>query len=173
MAAGIGTAAQVFQVWWADPTKLFILKKLKVQCTTLTGFAGTSAGVLLQLFVGHNATADGTGGTAVGLTGGRMRAAYAMTSFATAGEIRISATAALTAATGQVLEGQPIGGCMGPTQLTNTQSPEMFLFGQHDSGDHPLVLAAGDALAILTLNPGATGTWIAVFTMGWLEAVAL
>ena len=33
-----------------------------------------------------------------------------------------------------------------------------------------LVLASGDTLAVRTLNPGATGTWAAGFTMEWLEA---
>jgi hypothetical protein len=172
MSAGIASAAQVFQIRWADSTKLFVLKKLKVQCATLTAFAATSAGVPLQLFVGHGSTANGSGGTSVSLAGGKGRASQGSTSFATSGEIRVSSTAALTAATGQTLEGQPVGGCMGATQLTNTQSPEMYLFDQRDFGDHPLVLVAGDTLAVLTLNPGATGTWIAAFTMSWLEVVS-
>jgi hypothetical protein len=31
MAAGIASGAQVFQIRWADQSKLFVLKKLKVQ----------------------------------------------------------------------------------------------------------------------------------------------
>ncbi len=173
MAAGIASAAQAFQLRWADPTKLFILKKLTVQCCTLTGFAATTVGAPLQLFVGHGSTANGSGGTAVGLAGGKGRATQGNTSFATSGEIRIATTAALTAATGQTLEGQPVGGCLGAPNATLVQSPDMPLFEQRDFGDHPLVLLAGDTLAVLTLSPAATGTWVAVFTMSWLETVAL
>lgn len=171
MAAGIASAAQVFQMRWADPTKLFVLKKLSVQCATLTGFAATSLGAPLQLFIGHGSTANGSGGTAVTLAGGKGRASHGTTAFATSGEIRIATTAALSAATGQTLEGQPIGGCMGAPNATLAQSPVMNLFEQRDFGDHPIVLVAGDTLAVLTLNPAATGTWVAEFTMSWAETV--
>lgn len=171
MAAAIASAAQVFQIRWADPSKLFILKKLTVQCATLTGFAATSLGCPLQLFLGHGSTANGSGGTAVGLAGGKGRASHGPTAFATSGEIRVASTAALTAATGQTLEGQPIGGCLGAPNGTLVQSPVMSLFEQRDFGDHPLVLVAGDTLAVLTLNPAATGTWVATFTVSWAESV--
>lgn len=173
MAAGIASAAQVFQVRWADPTKLFVLKKLKVQVACATGFAATSIGAPLQLFVGHGSTANGSGGAAVAISGGKGRATQGSSSFATSGEIRIATTAAITAPTGQTLEGTAIGGCMGAPPTTNVQSPEMYLFDQRDFGDHPLVLIAGDTLGVLTLNPAATGTWVATFTMSWLETVTL
>lgn len=173
MAAGIASAAQVFQVRWADPAKLFILKKLKVQCGTCTAFAATSLGAPLQLWAGHNSTANGSGGGAASFTSGnKMRASMATSAFASSGEVRIATTAALTAATGQTLEANALGGCMGATQLTNTQSPEMYLFDQRDAGGHPLVLLTGDTLAVLTKDPAATGTWTANVTMEWLEVVA-
>jgi hypothetical protein len=171
MAAGIASAAQVFQLRWADPTRLFVLKKLKVQCATCTGFAATTIGAPLQLFIGHGSTANGSGGTAVGISGGKGRASQGASAFVTSGEIRIATTAALTAATGQTLEGQPVGGCMGAPNITLVQSPEMFLFDNRDFGDHPLILVAGDTLAVCTLNPAATGTWQATFTLSWLETV--
>jgi hypothetical protein len=171
MAAGIASAAQVFQMRWADPTKLFILKKLTVQCATCTGFAATALGAPLQLFIGHGSTANGSGGAAVGLAGGKGRSSQGSTSFATSGEIRVATTAALTAATGQTLEGQAVGGCMGAPNATLAQSPVMMLWEQRDFGDHPLILLAGDTLAVLTLNPAATGTWTANLTMTWAETV--
>jgi hypothetical protein len=171
MAAGIASAAQVFQVRWADSSRLFVLKKLKVQCSTCTGFAATTIGAPLQLFVGHGSTANGSGGTAVALAGGKGRASQGSTSFATSGEIRIATTSALTAATGQTLESQPIGGCMGADNRTLVSTPEMYLFDQRDFGDHPLILVASDTLAITTLNPAATGTWEFAVTMSWAEVV--
>jgi hypothetical protein len=170
MAAGIASAAQVFQLRWADPTKLFVLKKFKVQATCLTGFAATSVGCPLQLFVGHGSTGNGSSGTAITAIS-KGRATFGNSAFVTSGEVRIATTAALTAATGQTLEGNPIGGCMGAPPTTNVQSSEMFLFEQRDFGEHPLTLYAGDTLAVLTLNPSATGTWVASFSMSWAETV--
>ncbi len=173
MAAGIASLAQVFQVRWADPAKLFVLKKLKVQCSTCTGFAATTLGAPLQLWVGHNSTANGSSGSAASFTGGnKMRASMATSAFTSSGEIRIATTAALTAATGQGLEANAIGGCMGADNRTLVTSPEMYLFDQRDQGGHPLILLTGDTLAVLTLGPAATGTWTANFSMEWLETVA-
>ena len=59
MAAGIASAAEVFQDRWLDPSKLFILKKLSVQCSTATGFAATTLGAPLELILGHGSTANG------------------------------------------------------------------------------------------------------------------
>ncbi len=173
MAAAIASAAQVFQVRWADPSKLFILKKLSVQCATLTGFAATSLGAPLELIVGHGSTANGSGGTALAPTSSsnRMRQTMATTAFTTSGEIRIATTAALTAATGQTLEAAAISECLGAPNGTLVQSPLMALFEQRDFGAHALILNTGDTLAVRTLNPAATGTWVACFTMEWVEAV--
>lgn len=173
MAAAIASAAQVFQVRWADPSKLFILKKLTVQCSTLTGFAATGLGAPLELIIGHGSTANGSSGTALGISGisNRLRGVMAASAFATSGEIRIATTAALTAATGQTLEPVAMAECAGAAALTNTQSPMMGLFEERDFAFHPLVLNTGDTLVVRTINPGITGTWVAGFTMGWVEAV--
>lgn len=172
MAAGIASAAQVFQVRWADPSKLFGLKMLKVQASTCTGFAATTIGAPLQLWIGHGSTANGSGGAAIAPTNGnKSRNGHANTAFSTSGEIRLATTAALTAPTGQALEAAAFSGCMGAPNATLAQSPEMYLFDQRDNGDHPLILSTSDTLAILTLNPAATGTWTFTVTMTWFEAV--
>lgn len=174
MAAGIASAAEVFQVRWADPAKYFILTSVVVQCATLTGFAAVSLGAPLELIVGHGSTAAGSGGAAVAPTSSssKMRSSMASTSFTTLGSIRVATTAALTAATGQSLEAAGIGECMGAANATLTQTSQMFLFDQRDTGDHPLVLNAGDSLVVRTLNPAITGTWVAAFQMEWVEATA-
>jgi hypothetical protein len=174
MAAGIASAAQVFQVRWApSSTILFGLKKLKIQASTLTGFAATALGAPLQLFLGHGSTANGAGGTLISFGGNtnRHRASMAPSAFTTTGEVRAATTAALTAATNQGLEGNPIGGCMGAPNAAISQSPEMYLWDLRDAGDHPILLLPGDTLAVLTLNPAATGTWVFTVTMDWFETV--
>ena len=173
MAAGIASLAQVFQVRWADPSKLFILQRMLVQCSTGTGFAATTLGCPLQLIVGHGSTANGSGGTALAPNSisNRMRGSMAATAFATSGEIRIATTGALTAATGQTLEALGVGICMGAPNGTLVMSPQMLLFGGDAmAGDHPLVLNSGDTLAVRTYTPAATGTWFMTITMEWVEA---
>lgn len=174
MAAGIASAAEVFQVRWADPAKLFILTHLMVQCATGTGFAATTLGAPLELIVGHGSTANGSGGTTLAPTSisNRMRQTMASTAFATSGRIGVATTGALTAATGQVLEAAGIGECMGAPNATLGQSAQMDLFELRDMVEHPLILNTGDTLVVRTLNPAATGTWFACFTMEWIETVA-
>lgn len=172
MAAAIASAAQVYQVRWADPSKVFLLKKLKIACTTLTAFSANTLGCPLQLFIGHGSTANGSGGTAISFGGAtnKHRANMAPTAFTTSGEVRIATTAALTGATGQSLEGNPVGGIVGAPP-TAVQAPEQYLWDQRDFGDHPLALIQGDTLAVCTLNPSATGTWVFTVTMDWAETV--
>ena len=174
MASGIASAAQVFQVRWADPVKLFGLKNITIQASTGTGFAATTLGAPLELIIGHGSTANGSGGTAFAPTSSsnKMRSSMASTAFVTSGEIRIATTAALTAATGQTLEAEAIGECLGAPNSTLLQAAQQVLFDQRDNGDHPLLLNGGDTIAIRTLNPAATGTWFFTVTMAWLEVAA-
>ena len=173
MAAGIASLASVFQVRWADPSKLFLLQRMLVQCATVTGFAATSLGCPLELRVGHGSTANGSGGTALAPSSisNRMRTIMAASGFVTSGEIRIATTGALTAATGNTAEPNAIGQCMGAANATLVQSPQMILFESSAAGDHPLILNSGDTLSIRTVTPAATGTWSMAVTMEWIEAI--
>lgn len=172
IAAGIASLAQVYQLRWADASKLFLLKKLVVQCATLTGFAATSLGAPLELILGHGSTANGSGGTpaAPNSISNRMRGSMSPSAFGGEGEIRIATTAALTAATGQTLEPNGIAECMGAPNGTLVQSPPMTLFDIAAQG-YPEVLQNGDTLALRTLNPAGTGTWVVCVSMDWAEAV--
>ena len=88
MAAGIASLAQVFQVRWADSSRLLIPYRLTAQFATGTGFAATTLGCPVELIVGHGSTANGSGGTALGINsiGNKMRSTMATSSFATTGE---------------------------------------------------------------------------------------
>ena len=173
MAAGITTLSQIFQARWADPTKLMIVQLVRVQACTGTGFAATSQGCPLDLIIGHGSTANGSGGSALTVTSAsnKMRSGMASSAFATSGEIRVATTAALTAATNQTLEPNPIGICAGAPNATLQQGGQYVLFETSDAGDHPLILQSGDTLAVRANNPAATGTWYAYITLEWLEAV--
>ena len=173
MAAGIASLAPVFQVRWADPSKLFLLQRIIVQCSTGTGFAATTLGCPLELRVGHGSTANGSGGTALAPSSisNRMRTMMAASAFVTSGEIRIATTATLTAATGNTAEPNAVGQCMGAPNATLAQSVQMVLFETTPAGDHPLILNSGDTLSIRTVTPAATGTWFMALTMEWVEAI--
>ncbi len=171
MAAGIASAAQVFQIRWADTARLFVLERLTVTFSTATGFAATTLGAPVDLFIGHGSTASGSGGAALafGSTANKMRASMSTTAFATSGEVRIATTAALTAATTQTLETTPIASCMGADNRTLVSTVPFDLANLVNAGDHPLILGTGDTLAICTNNPAATGTWYMAVTMSWIE----
>jgi hypothetical protein len=173
MAAGIASLASVFQVRWADPSKLFMLQRILVQCSTGTGFAATTLGCPLELRIGHGSTANGSGGTALAPSSisNRMRSSMAASGFVTSGEIRIATTGALTAATGNTAEPNAVGQCMGAPNATLAQSVQMVLFETTPAGDHPLILNSGDTLSIRTVTPAATGTWFMAVTMEWVEAI--
>lgn len=172
ITAGIASLAQVFQVRWADATRLFILKKLLLQFSTATGFAATTVGAPVEFIVGHGSTANGSGGTALAPTSisNKMRQSMNTTAFAAGGEIRIATTAALTAATGQALEAAAMASCMGADNRTLVSTPPITLFDATGS-DHPLILNTGDSMAIRTVSPAATGTWFMSVTMEWVESV--
>lgn len=173
IAAGIASAGQIFQVRWANTAKIFILKKFVVMCSTCTGFAATALGAPLELIVGHGATANGSGGTALAPTSisNKMRSTMTTTGFLDGGEIRIATTAALTAATGQTVEAAPLSSCAGADNRTLVSTQQMVLFDQSSNGSHPLCLNSGDTLVLRTNAPAATGTWTAFVTMEWIEAV--
>ncbi len=170
MAAGIASAAQVFQIRWVSGSRFFVLKQLTIQCSTCTGFAATTVGAPLELIIGHGSTANGSGGGALAPTsvGNKMRSTMGTTEFAAGGEIRIATTAALTAATGQTLEPAPIGSCMGADNRTLVTTAPFDLF-KEDATDHPLMLNSGDSLVIRTNVPAATGTWFFTVQMAWVE----
>lgn len=171
MAAGIASAAEVFQIRWAVDSKFFILKKMIVQFSTATGFAATTLGAPVELILGHGSTVNGSGGSAwsPNSVGNRMRSAMAPTAFASGGNIRISTTAALTAATNQTLEPSAIASCMGADNRTLVSTPPFPLFDLEAQGDHGCVLANGDTAVIRTVSPAATGTWYMSVALSWME----
>ena len=173
IAANIAANAQILQIRWADPSKLFILKKLACQGATSTVFTSLF-GADVELIIGHGSTANGSGGTALAPTSisNRLRATMAPTAFVTSGEIRIATTAALTAATGQTLEPAGVGYGKAAPFATNLTLPKFNLYEQRDFGSHPLILVAGDTLVVRTPNPGTGGVWSVGFEMEWVESVA-
>lgn len=172
VAATVAAAADLFHVFWADPTRYFILKKLVVGATTGTVYS-TLSGLPLELILAHNATAVGSGGNAVTMnTSNRLRQSFVPSALASAGEIRYASTGALTAPTGFIVETNALANISGAGFSLGTQ-PNQVLFDA-TNGDHPLLLQRGDVL-IVRAGPaggGASGVAVLSFQMTWAEAVA-
>jgi hypothetical protein len=172
IAATVAAAGDLFHVWWADPTRFFILKKLIVGATTSTVYS-TLSGLPLELVLAHNATAVGSGGNAVTMnTSNRLRQTFVASALAASGEIRYASTAALTAPTGFAVETNALADVAGAGFSLGT-IPSQTLFDS-TNGDHPLLLQRGDVL-IVRAGPaggGASGVAVLSFQMAWAEAVS-
>lgn len=171
VAATVAAAADLFHVFWADPTRFFILKKLVVGATTSTVYT-TLSGLPLELVLAHNATAVGSGGTALTINASnRVRQSFVPSALAASGEIRVATTAALTAPTGFTVETNPIANISGAGFSLGTV-PNQVLFDA-SQGDHPLILQRGDVLIVRAgaAGGGASGVAVLSFQMTWAEAV--
>jgi len=172
IAATIAAAADLFHVWWADPTRFFLLKKFIIGAATSTVYT-TLSGLPLELILGHNASAVGSGGTAVTMNqSNRLRQTFPPSALSASGEIRIATTAALTLPTGTVLETNALSDISGAGFSLGT-IPNQIMF-DCTTGDHPLLLQRGDVL-IVRAGPaggGASGVAVLSIQMGWGEAIS-
>ena len=153
MAAGIASLAQVFQVRWADPSKLFLLQRMLVQCARGPASRPRRSAVRSSSSSGHGSTANGSGGTALAPNSisNRMRGID--------GSVRVCHLwrdphrhhgRAHGGHRPHRSSRSRIGICQGAPNATLAQSPQMILFESSAAGDHPLVLNSGDTLAIRT-----------------------
>lgn len=169
VAATIAAAGDLYHVYWADPVKNFMLKKLVVGATTGTVYT-TLSGLPLELVIAHNATAAGSGGNAVTMnSSNRLRQTMPPSALSASGEIRYASTAALTAPTGFIAETNALANIAGAGFSLGTQ-PNQTLF-DIGAGDHPLILQRGDVL-IVRAGPaggGASGVAVFSFAMTWAE----
>lgn len=143
-----------------------------------TGFTAGDAN--FKLLFARSFTANDTGGAALTLTGNnaKLRTATMPTTAiiggTTPGEIRQSATAALTAGT-RVLDANPLGSLAVPvTASTNVNfvNPGTVLFQAASYFDeNPLVLAKDEGFTIQATVP-ATGVWSVFFRIHWAEALS-
>lgn len=183
IAAGMAANGHIFHARWTDATRLAIIYEVQMLLfrNITTAFA---AGVFnFTLDFGRSWTADGSGGTALTLTGDnqQLRTSMGTSLF---GAIRISTTAALTAGT-VTFDTQPIGATYGSVGTTPTigavyipgpavtgtggqGGAGVTLFSRDPGGEHPIVLAQNEGIAVRGNVPG-TGTWVAAVQMKWAE----
>ena len=182
LAAALAAAGQLFYVRWTDATRFFVLHKFKAEFQGLTPFtAATLTDFGFDLFKATAVSAGG-GGTDVGaLVKTRMRTSGMGASLLdTAGLVRISTTAALTAIT--TLDATAIAMSVGDAQRVNpaaateevrVNEPTLTYACDMAAGEHPLVLAQNEGLVLRNRAVWpAAGTGIVKVEMVWSEVSA-
>lgn len=181
IAAALAASGQVFYVRWTDATRFFVLHKFTARFQALTLFtAATLTDFGFDLFKATAVSAGG-GGTDLGaLVKTKMRTSMGASLLDTAGLMRISTIAALTAIT--TLDATAIAQSLGDTQRVNpaaateeqrVNDPTLVYTCDMANGEHPLVLAQNEGLVLRnrTVWPAA-GTGIFQIEMVWSEVSA-
>lgn len=181
IAAALAAAGQVFYLRWTDATRFFVLHKFTARFQPLTLFtAATLTDFGFDLFKATAVSAGG-GGTDLGaLVKTKMRSTMGASLLDTAGLMRISQTAALTALT--TLDATAIAQSLGDTQRVNpaaateeqrVNDPTLSYVCDMASGEYPLVLSQNEGLVLRnrTVWPAA-GTGIFQIEMVWSEVSA-
>lgn len=181
IAAGAAANSEVFHFRWTDATRLCLVTSVRV-----TGMRATTAfavGVIdIKATVARSWTVDGSGGTTLTLTGDNqnLRTSFAAPLMGSAGAMRISTTAALTAGT-KTLDAQDIGfiathssgGVGSATPIIGSiylPTTELLKYDVN-SGEYLLVIAANEGLVVRATVP-ATGVWNLGIEIKWMEVTA-
>ena len=166
MAAGLGAAAEIWQLRWTSTTKLALITHLFMHASVdTTGF--TAGTVTFNLFKATAWTAAGTGGGTLTLTGNNAKLDTNMASTAI-GEIRVATTATLTAGTKTLLDSahsttvSGVGTAAGADILANHDMVNVADLS------HPMLLRANEGVVIQATVP-ATGTWKFGVELLWVE----
>jgi hypothetical protein len=178
IAAGAAADSAIFYARNTHASNLFVLQELSIDgLYATTAFA--AGGIAIEAFIARGFTAEnGTpGGTALTITGNNQNLRTSMGAISL-GVIRIASTAALAAPT-WTLDAHPIGrihthssGGVGSATpiIGSIYLPKTELF-KAGPGEHPVVLAQNEGIAILATVPG-TGVWLAGIRMKWAEVTA-
>lgn len=170
MAAAMAANSDIFQARWTDATRLGGIYEVAITgMYQLTGF--TAGAGLFRVGIARSWSADGSGGTALTLTGdnNQLRTSMGASLF---GTIRMATTAALGAGT-KTYDAQDIGAY--PKMVlaaANTQVfEEVVLFSRDPASEHPIILAQNEGIGIRATVP-ATGTWVFGVRLKWCEVTA-
>jgi hypothetical protein len=170
IAASLAAGSELFQLRWTDATRKFVLHELQVG-VVVDGTITAAVPIVLEAVVARAWSADGSGGSALTLTGsnGKMESGFGTTLVNAA---RIASTAALTVGT-KTLDVQGFGiavGGSGTTAGASTPIPMAGIFEPIAGVEPPLVLSTSEGFIIRSVLGGpATGTWrLAVFA-AWSE----
>ena len=171
MAAGMAANSDVFQARWTDSTRFALIWKVQIAgLYQLTAF--TAGAARFRLGFARSWSADGTGGTALTLTGANNQLAASMGA-SLFGTIRMATTAALGAGTKTYDTQDNSDYSKMILAAANTQVIEPSDGILWDAADfrHPIRLAQNEGVTIRATVP-ATGTWVFSVRMIWSEVTA-
>lgn len=148
---------------------LILVRNIRVGFITTTAFTAAQ-GLVYSLVKANSFTASDTGGTALYVAGSNKHR-NSFTNIASAPDIRISTTAALTAGT-RTLETVSMSIAGGSSTGVGTSMPITDLL-ENDAGDHPLVLAQNEGFIVTNLVAmGAAGVIQLHVGIEFMEATA-
>lgn len=189
MAAGLAGASPVFSCRWSDATRAMVLERFSMYARTFAT-AFSAGATLFELYVARSFTVVDTGGGAVSFAaggGGKRRTSFG-TTLITAGDMRISTTATLTAGT-RTKDTNPVGRIRGFVPATVVNYPfvgknlaiiagastfawcadNIDLFNPDEAGSRwPQVFVQNEGFVLEATVP-ATGTWEFGVHMEWSE----
>lgn len=181
IGAALAALAQLFYVRWTDASRFMVIHRFKASFQPLTLFTAATLTDFGFDLIKATAVSAGGGGTDLGaLAKTKMRATMAASLTDTAGLMRISTTAALTALT--TLDATSIAQSVGDTQRVNpaaateeqrVNDPTLLYEAKMSDGEYPLTLAQNEGLVLRnrTVWPAA-GTGIVTVEMSWSEVAA-
>lgn len=168
MAAGLAANAEIVQFRWTDATRFAVINSVVLNGLAGSATAFTAGFAKVDMLVARGWSADGSGGTALTLTGNNNKLRTAMGT-ALVGVIRGSSTAALTAGT-KTLDTQAVGQhsfSVGVVVSAIYVAQPVYLLDAIANG-HPLVLTTNEGFVLRATMP-ATGTWQWGVTINWTE----
>ena len=175
IAAALAANSELFQFRYVTATSRVCLVH-RVTVSAALNAAATAAGLSsLRMCMARSWTADGTGGTALTLSGDncQLRTSMATTEVTSA---RIATTAALGVGTKTLDATDLVSVIMGvgtgalTVGFNTTLVPDTQLFGSQDGSGHPLVLAHQEGFVIRSgLIMPATMTWGLSVNVVWSE----
>lgn len=179
VGAGMASNGELFQLRWSDATRFCVVTR--IVCTGMRATTAFAVGTIdVKATIARSWSANGSGGTALTLTGDnlQLRSAFGVT---LAADVRIATTAALGAGT-KTLDTQDIGflathssaGWVGATPIVGQQflPRDGVLFAPDiGSGEHPIVLVQNEGIVVRATVP-ATGVWNLGIEVSWSEVAA-
>lgn len=156
MAAGLAADSELFHFRWTSSTQRAIVLEVSLSAAN-DGTAFAAGTALFSVMKVENWSADGSGGSAITLTGntGKMNSVISSQALPT---LRIASTAALTAGTKTELlrVGSATGGVVATAGAVVL--PPTTLYADVITGLQPILLASQEGFTVKGTVP-ATGTW--------------
>lgn len=166
---------------WSDTSRYAMINRIQVAAAVSSAITAATV-VDIGAFVSRGATAAGSGGGALTLTGNNAKLRSNMGS-SLVSDARVATTAALTRPTSATADSQAIAAtCFGikvspdigatasATCAVGVASPVVDLYKIDSAGQHPLILTSGEVLELQEITAGPTTGGIKWYiTVEWAE----